>query len=83
MTYKGDSAVAAYKTAAKIEREGELRLSDLPFHVGDEVEVILLRREPAQTMANPYPLRGLPIRYDDPTEPVAEGDWLSSSPVVA
>jgi hypothetical protein len=65
----------AYKTAARIEQEGELCLSDLPFHAGDEIEVILLRREPVQTTANPYPLRGLPIRYDDPTEPVAEGDW--------
>jgi Arc/MetJ-type ribon-helix-helix transcriptional regulator len=25
--------------------------------------------------ANPYPLRGQSIRYEDPTEPVAEGDW--------
>lgn len=65
----------AYKTAAKIEQEGELRLSDLPFQAVDEIEVLLLRREPAQTIENPYPLRGLPIRYDDPTEPVAEGDW--------
>jgi serine phosphatase RsbU (regulator of sigma subunit) len=24
---------------------------------------------------NPYPLRGVPNRYDDPTEPVAEDDW--------
>jgi hypothetical protein len=35
----------AYKTVARIEQKGELRLSDLPFHTGDEVEVILLRRE--------------------------------------
>jgi hypothetical protein len=65
----------AYKTAAKIEEEGELRLSDLPFHAGEEVEVILLRREPERPRKNPYPLRGVPIRYDDPTEPVAEDDW--------
>ncbi|HYH46915.1 MAG TPA: hypothetical protein VEG34_14625 [Thermoanaerobaculia bacterium] len=65
----------AYKTAAKIEREGELRLLDLPFHAGDEVEVILLHRQPVQPGGNPYPLRGLPIRYEDPTEPVAEEDW--------
>lgn len=64
----------AYKTAAKIEDEGELRLSDLPFQAGDEVEVILLRLEPRHREAL-YPLRGLPIRYEDPTEPVAEGDW--------
>lgn len=65
----------AYKTAAKIGKEGELRLLDLPFHAGDEVEVILLRQQPAQAGGNPYPLRGLPIRYEDPTEPVAEDDW--------
>ena len=65
----------AYKTDARIEPEGELRLADLPFHAGDEVEVILLRREPSQRAENLYPLRGLPIRYVDPTEPVAEDDW--------
>lgn len=65
----------AYKTAAKIEKEGELRLLDLPFHAGDEVEVILLRQQTPQPGRNPYPLRGLPVRYDDPTEPVAEDDW--------
>lgn len=25
--------------------------------------------------SNPYPLRGLPIQYIDPTEPVALQDW--------
>ena len=38
----------AYKTEARIERQGELRLADLPFRAGDEVEVIVLRREPPQ-----------------------------------
>lgn len=65
----------AYKTEARIERQGELRLADLPFRAGDEVEVIVLRREPPQPSPNPYPLRGRPIRYEDPTEPVAEDDW--------
>ena len=73
-SYRG-AAKEAYKTEAKIQQEGELRLSDLPFQAGDEVEVILLRREPGQKMKNPYPLRGLPIRYEDPTERVAESDW--------
>jgi hypothetical protein len=55
----------AYTTDAKIEPEGELRLADLPFHAGDEVEVILLRRDPIQPTGNPYPLRGLPILSGD------------------
>jgi len=71
----------AYKAAAKIEQEGELRLLDLPFHAGEEVEVILLRREPERLQKNPYPLRGVPIRYDDPTEPVA-APGHDSRPVV-
>ena len=65
----------AYKTSAKIEQEGELHLAALPFRAGEEVEVIVLRQEPSVAVENPYPLRGLPIRYDDPTEPVAEEDW--------
>jgi hypothetical protein len=64
-----------FKTAATIRAGGELRLSELPFEPGDEVEVIVLPLRPAPHPENPYPLRGLPIRYEDPTEPVAEGDW--------
>lgn len=66
----------AYKTTARIEADGELRLSDLPFQAGDEVEIILLRLEPTRREAL-YPIRGLPIRYDDPTEPA-----LSSSRIL-
>jgi len=65
----------SYKAAATISESGELHLSELPFHAGDEVEVILLPRKPAPPAANPYPLRGQPIHYEDPTEPVAEEDW--------
>ena len=35
----------AYKVAAKIDDSGEIRLSELPFHAGEEVEVIILSRE--------------------------------------
>jgi hypothetical protein len=65
----------AYKIETKLEEEGELRLSKLPFRAGDEVEVIVRLREPAASTARRYPLRGLPIRYDDPTGPVAVNDW--------
>jgi hypothetical protein len=66
----------AYKTAATISEDGEIRLTELlPFQPGEQVEVIVLPLESASTRANPYPLRGLPIRYEDPTEPVAESDW--------
>jgi hypothetical protein len=65
----------AYNTEATIKKEGELHLQDLPFQAGDEVEVILLRRESKPARENQYPFRGVPIRYEDPTGPVAEDDW--------
>jgi len=68
----------AYKTAAKIGDRGQLRLSNLPFSAGEEVEVILLRRpKPARDRETKsrYPLRGQPFRYERPLEPVAENDW--------
>lgn len=64
----------AYKTASRIDAQGELHLSHLPFQEGEEVEVILLRREAARP-ADPYPLRGISISYERPEDPVAEEDW--------
>jgi hypothetical protein len=64
----------SYKTEAKIQKEGELRLLGLPFQTGDEVEVILLRRELKPARENRYPFRGVPIRYEDPTGPVVKDD---------
>jgi hypothetical protein len=37
--------MAAYKIATRVEDDGEIHLSSLPFQAGDEVEVIILRRE--------------------------------------
>lgn len=38
--------MAAYKLATKIDESGEIRLSELPFRAGEEVEIIILSREP-------------------------------------
>lgn len=67
----------AYKTAARIERPGELHLAELPFRAGDEVDVILLRRggKRSEEPDKRYPLRGKPLRYDRPFDSVAEDDW--------
>jgi hypothetical protein len=68
-------AMQAYKTEARVDEAGQLHLSALPFRSGEEVEVIVLRREPRRPADKRYPLRGLPIRYEQPTEPVAKDDW--------
>lgn len=65
----------AYRCDAKIDDQGQLWLSRLPFCPGEEVEVIVLPRKAMAAPENPYPLRELPYRYDRPTDPVAENDW--------
>jgi hypothetical protein len=58
-----------------IDRDGILVLNDIPFHAGDQVEVIIVERQPEHPDANRYPLRGQPVEYDGPFEPVSENEW--------
>ncbi|HEY0513378.1 MAG TPA: hypothetical protein VGH73_15820 [Thermoanaerobaculia bacterium] len=43
--------MSAYKVATRIDDSGEIRLSELPFKAGEEVDVIILSREPDSTAA--------------------------------
>ena len=65
----------AYRAEATVSDDKSLVLKEVPFRAGDTVEVIVLEASERRQEKNPYPLRGTPIRYDDPTEPVAESDW--------
>ena len=65
----------AIRIEKSITQEGTLVLNELPFHVGEEVEIIVLPRKKEQKNQDRYPLRGKPLRYDEPFEPVAEDDW--------
>lgn len=38
---------------------------------------LLRPRSPEAQNAARYPLRGTPVHYENPTEPVAESDWES------
>jgi len=40
--------MAAYKVAAKINGNREIRISDLPFRAGEEVDVVIQSREPEE-----------------------------------
>jgi len=59
----------------KLQSDGTLTLENLPFQAGQTVEVIVLPYPVAPGEEKPYPLRGIPVRYDRPTESVAEEDW--------
>jgi hypothetical protein len=65
----------AYRIETAIAENGTLILSGIPFHAGDAVEVIILERTMQVSSPNRYPLRGTPIHYIDPTEPVALEKW--------
>lgn len=65
----------AYRIEMTLQQDGRLTLSNLPFHAGETVEVIVFV-QPANVLAGQqYPLRGMPLCYLDPTEVVAQADW--------
>ncbi len=70
----------AYHVQTAVAHDGSIKLNNLPFRAGDAVEVIILMRPSASPhlKQNPYPLRGTPITYIDPTEPVAQAEWESA-----
>ena len=50
-------------------------MEPVPFKPGADVEVFVIARMPIKAGENTCPLRGKPIRYECPAEPVAENDW--------
>ena len=66
----------AYRVETSIDKDGCLTLKGLPFKAGDTVEVIILKNS-QHLKKNNYPLHGKTIRYEHPTEPVAQSDWES------
>ncbi len=66
-----------FKVVTTIPIDGSLVLHDLPFNAGQRVEVLIVGVEPTRGSAEPYPLRGTPYRFDDPTAPARPDDWES------
>ncbi|KPV54456.1 hypothetical protein SE17_03650 [Kouleothrix aurantiaca] len=65
----------AYRHETIILHNGTLTLRDLPLQAGEKVEVIIIVQSSPERVKPNYPLRGLPVTYIDPTEPIAEADW--------
>ena len=63
----------AYAYNLTVQEKGIVTLTNLPFHPGEKIEVIIIPRpgEPEER----YPFWGKPITYLDPTEPLPEADW--------
>jgi hypothetical protein len=65
----------AYRVEKTLSEDGVLELRALPFRAGEIVEVIILSREDKVCEAQHFPLRGKVLRYEKPTEPVAQDEW--------
>ena len=64
---------STYRIEAVISEDGKLLLDHLPFRAGQAVEVIVLLAD--QITSSGQTLRGMVLRYDQPTAPIAEADW--------
>lgn len=65
----------AYRVEKIVLQDGVLELRALPFSAGEVVEVIILSHEDKVRKAHDFPLQGKVLRYEKPTEPVAQDDW--------
>jgi len=65
----------AYRIETIVAPDGSLVIKHLPLMAGDIVEVIILVQEQNKEGVKNYPLKGTPITYHNPTEPVAQDEW--------
>lgn len=66
--------MTTYRVETTIPKDKTILIKDLPFSVGDKVEVFVRSRK-NKKYNQQYPLRGQPIKYTKPFDGVAEGEW--------
>jgi hypothetical protein len=65
----------AYRVETVLKQDGVVVLDNLPLQAGTSVEVLILVQKATTGQCGGYALRGMPITYLDPLEPVAQADW--------
>lgn len=71
--------VMQHRIEAKVGPDGSIILHGLPFHEGETVEIVVKSSEKKKDEDKDYPLRGTPVIYERPFDPVAENDWSAAS----
>ena len=61
-----------------IGKKGTLTLKNLPFNVGEKIEVIIIPRSTSQLEEKRYPFWGKPITYTNPTDPAVVEERCST-----
>ena len=69
--------MSTHRIEKTLQQDGTLTLDGLPFHAGETVVVIVLPKATSRENVA-YPLRGTPVTYTTPFEPVAADDWEAS-----
>ena len=69
-----NASLQAHRVETTLTQDGTLTLEHLPFQAGETVEVIVLPHA-APASQTPYSLRGTPVDYQGPTDPVADQEW--------
>lgn len=67
--------MVVHRVETTLSQDKTLILQDLPFEAGDNVEIVIFKREQSEPSTEKYPLRGQKVVYLQPTEPVAGEDW--------
>jgi uncharacterized transporter YbjL len=75
LAFVGVQPMMAHRIETIVKQDRTLTLENLPFHSGEQVEVIIFSRPRRESQTNRYPLRGTIVQYNDPTEPVGQDDW--------
>lgn len=69
------TSLQAHRIETTLTQNGTLTLDHLPFQAGEAVEVIVLPNNHLTLPQDRYSLRGTPVEYLEPMEPVSEQDW--------
>jgi hypothetical protein len=71
----GEISMEPCRLQTTLTQDSTLVLQGLPFKAGETVEVVIRRPAADLSEEGHYELRGLPVTFLDPTEPVAQSDW--------
>jgi hypothetical protein len=69
-----NAPLPAHRIETTLTQDGTLTLDHLPFQAGEAVEVTVLPQADRASESR-YHLRGTPVRYQNPMEPIAEYEW--------
>jgi len=68
-----------FHTETTVRSDRSVTVVDVPYAAGQQVEVIVLPHLAPPASGRTESLRGLPVTYLDPTEPVSAEDWEANS----